>query len=704
LDFTYGCARLRADARIEVMPAGKNCLKEYFVHTFNNAEDNHIGHSVAHVMDALRPLDKLTPIVDSYVAAANNELIRLISACYKEGYLHASDGVSFSIESDAGNFTVIDSLDSALDMLYDARIKDGFRINARFDGADKVLSSTEQLFDLLRPFFARAFPQLEINDERWKNWLDVSRHAVKNEALAIADKILLDASIEPYGSVLHYAAGLPANGTFAFFCRYAAYFGRFDMPFSKMKLPVSNDEALRYAPEFGHDVPIRLAAVHGAHVVSDSVDGITTNALIRQEFPAVYARWEQAIVDRGSRPEHYVALPVHPLSLSLFETRLGHLIINGELILDTGATIVSKAGLSYRTMIPVGEESGLSIKLAVPLQLTGYIRYIDIEELRSAPRLSKLLATIFEAENNFGGRLRLDRELVTARIVPRSDSAWSNSDAQYFSCLIRENQSRGLAEGSVTMPLAAIFSASSISGKPILIEAMEFAGVTTQELALGYFGDYLRITLNSVLRMYLRHGVMLEAHQQNMGLTFNSLGHVDMLHYHDIACAVFFYRPAFIAAGHYGPGLQGLSHPYASDDSKNSCTQFVHTVLLLNILPVVDMIANGYDIQKERLYRLAYQAIATVLAEERHFRNAQEGVRSAIFARFHREFEQQVLASPTFNSKRLLGRLLQQSQTRSWGKIPNPDPDFSAIKGSAVPIVNPLHAFHAEYIADLQPT
>ena len=637
--------------------------------------------------------------VDCYRAAVNNELVRLIWASYKEEYLRPGDATSFLVRHGAGNETQVDSLAAAQRLLYDARLKDDLEIAARVDGRLVELRDTATLLDLMRPWLQRAFAQLTVSDERWRHWLVVSEHAVRNEAAALADKVGLDAAIAPHGSVLGYASGLAANDTFAFFCRYAAYFGRYDMPFSKMRLPIDNTEAARHAPEFGADVALTLAAIDRRHVVLYGGDAAALAALIDGEFPEASAAWTRALVQAGRDPAAFAPLPVHPLSLPIYAAALPELVASGEVLLETGATIRASAGLSYRTMIPAGEESRLAIKLPVPLQLTGYVRYIDMEELRCAPQLSDQLARIFAAEHDFGGRLRLDRELMTVGVVPRSDSAQHTQDTPYLSCLLRENQSRALPTGSVTMPLAAIFSASSISGKPLLVEAMEKAGVQTQAQAQAYFAHYLDLLLGSVLRMFLRHGVMLEAHQQNLGITFDTAGRAELLHYHDIACAVFFHRPSWLAAGHPGPTLQGLSHPYSSDDARHSCAQFVHTVLLLNVLPVIDLIADDYDIAKSRLLQLSCEAIARMLWEERERRRHAGGPAAAVFLRFHADFEAHVLASPTFSAKRLLGRLFTQSQTPSWGQVPNRDPGFAAVKGSSVQIANPRHPFHVPDVA-----
>ncbi|WP_186058004.1 IucA/IucC family siderophore biosynthesis protein [Burkholderia gladioli] len=630
-------------------------------------------------------------------AAINNELSRLVFVCYKERYLTPADAWHFTVQHQQGAEIRIDSLDGAHSLLYDARLKDDLLIVAHIHGRVVPLASATELLNLMRPLLERAFPKIEVDEARWHHLLSVSDQAVRNEAEAIADKMALDALIEPYGSVVAYASGLSPNDTFAFFCRYAAYFGHYDMPFSKMRLPLSTEAARRYAPEFGNDVPIGLVAVHARHVVIEGAsEPQSLLDLLSQEYPEAGRNWRAALAERGLDPDEFVALPVHPLALDLYRDNLAELIEAGEVLLETGVSIAGKAALSYRTILPVGEDAQIAIKLPVPLQLTGYVRYIDVEELRAAPRLSRRLARLLADDGDAVADLRLDRELMSACVVPNCGREQVSFDTPFLSCLLRETQGRNLPHGSMTMPLAALFSASYVSGKPMLVEMMEKAGVASQEQAVSYFMRYMRMVLGSVLRLYLRHGVMIEAHQQNLGVTFDVAGNVDLLNYHDVACAVFFYRPAYLAAGHPGTDLQGLSHPYASDDAQYSCLQLVHTLLVVNLLPVIDVVAEYFELPKATLLRHVYASIAAMLEEERISRRQGRPEVASVFAKLHDEVEQRVLTSETFNTKRLLGRLFMQSQTQLWGEVPNRDPAFAAVKGSSVAIANPLHVFHVE--------
>ena len=105
----------------------------------------------------------LAPAVDCRAAAVNNELLRLITACYKEDYFQAGDEVCFSVASDDGNSSPIDSLEQALEILYDARLKDAFHVSAWFKGVERRLRCT-----------ADAFGSLSVRPARVPTWGDVT--------------------------------------------------------------------------------------------------------------------------------------------------------------------------------------------------------------------------------------------------------------------------------------------------------------------------------------------------------------------------------------------------------------------------------------------------------------------------------------------------------------------------------------------------
>ncbi len=628
-----------------------------------------------------------------YRAALNNELIRLVWAGYKEQYISFDEGIFFTVRDSEGTSSQIRSWKEAQILLYDQKIKSNLALTGVFHDQEIELEDSRTLLNALLPYFLKSYPEISFSEERWEYWLKVSRDSVENEALAIADKMAFDHAIAPHGSVTDYAFTQGTGRSFAFFNRYAAYFGRYDMPFSKMKLPIENKNALVHAPEFGNDVPIVLAALNRRHAAINSLVSVDINRVIRDEFPEIFVRWEDVLRKSGKDPLDYVVLPIHPLTLGMYEAAQGALLKSNDLMIDLGISIRAKASLSYRTMIPGDGESRIMIKLPVPLQLTGSIRHIEFTELKVAPQLSEILAGIFAGEKNFGNRIRLDRELATISVIP-DPAVPECPDMRYFSCLIRENAGRDFPSTAISMPLAALFAGSFKSRRPVLVELMERAGVTTPAQAVHYFENYLDITLRSLLPLYLRHGIMLEAHQQNLGISFNETGNIETLHYQDIGYAVYIYKPVYERAGHSDEIFSSLPYPYLSEKFEVSAFQFVHTTLVLNLLPVVDVIEHHFHSPKEHLLGMIADNIILILREEKQSMRSASGA-DVSHVEFCDDFINYVLVSPNWRVKKLLGRMFKQSQTARWGKIPNDDPDFLAAKVTGASIENPLHSWMA---------
>ena len=294
-----------------------------------------------------------------------------------------------------------------------------------------------------------------------------------------------------------------------------------------------------------------------------------------------------------------------------------------------------------------------------------------------------------EKEKNFRGRISLDRDLLSACVTLEPQGIEVTPLAQYCSYLIRENQSNGLENGEVTMPLASLFSTSSVSGKAFIIEIMEKVEVDSVSKAKDYFENYTNMVVGSILSFYLRSGIMLEAHQQNLGLSIAKDGQIRQLHYHDVPNAIFIYRPVFLSTGVDEKIISIL--PFVSDEIDPSCTQFVHTVLQLNLFPIAELISSRYKIEKQELLANLAKIIRNTLKNEKYLILGMETSKRQLLENFIDTIESRILDSETLLVKRLLGRLYVQSQTPHWGEVPNFDESYLTVNGTHIPIKNPIY-------------
>ncbi|GAA2210037.1 IucA/IucC family protein [Nonomuraea monospora] len=167
--------------------------------------------------------------------------------------------------------------------------------------------------------------------------------------------------------------------------------------------------------------------------------------------------------------------PVHPLTVD--EVRK----IDGVRLLDEAAVTV-RPTLSMRT---VEVSPRLHLKLPLPISTLGARnrRSIKAGTLADGARAELLL-----------------RELADPGVVLADEQTWAHAGHEHLAWMARR-----LPEGKI-VPVAAL-------GAP---------GV------LGELGDvlpgYLRLLLRWNVRLFVRYGVALEAHQQNLGLLFHGDG------------------------------------------------------------------------------------------------------------------------------------------------------------------------------------
>ncbi|MGW0804400.1 IucA/IucC family protein [Nonomuraea sp. NPDC002799] len=166
-----------------------------------------------------------------------------------------------------------------------------------------------------------------------------------------------------------------------------------------------------------------------------------------------------------------VLFPVHPLTVD--EVRK----VGGVRLLDEAAITV-RPTLSMRT---VELHPRLHLKLPLPISTLGARnrRSIKAGTLADGARAETLL-----------------RELADPGVVVAGEQTWAHAGHEYLAWMVRR-----LPEGKI-VPVAAL------AAPGVLAEAGEV------------IPQYLRLLLRWNVRLFVRYGVALEAHQQNLALLF----------------------------------------------------------------------------------------------------------------------------------------------------------------------------------------
>ncbi|RVX44523.1 siderophore synthetase component [Nonomuraea polychroma] len=227
-------------------------------------------------------------------------------------------------------------------------------------------------------------------------------------------------------------------------------------PTSRARLGVSERDLPAYAPEFAPSFELRWAAVPRRALAPGSA----------ARLPAGTAPWDVA-------PDE-VLFPVHPLTVG--EVRK----VDGVRVLEE-ARVTVRPTLSMRT---VELDPRTHLKLPLPISTLGVRnrRSIKPGTLGDGAKAELLL-----------------RELADPDVLLADEQTYAHAGHEYLAWMVRR-----LPEGKI-VPVAAL------NAPGVLAELREVGDVIPA---------YLRLLLLWNVRLFVRYGVALEAHQQNLALVF----------------------------------------------------------------------------------------------------------------------------------------------------------------------------------------
>lgn len=289
---------------------------------------------------------------------------------------------------------------------------------------------------------------------------------------------------------------------------------------AKIKRGLAVGDAPRYAPEWGACFVAPLVAVRRDHVAGpDGGRGLA--ALLAAEHPDPVREARAELRGRGLDPDEHVLLPAHPWQVaSTLPGRFGAQLAAGTVVALTAGVPV-RPSMSFRTLAPVPTAATpfpSHLKTSVDIRLTMAVRGVSAHAVENGPRLTALLGEVFRREPDLAGRLTVAAEPVAAafRPGPDEDPALGGS----LGVIARANPEAALAADELALPVAALYAASPLTGRPIVADALDelarSAGLPSRSAAAAEFATrYARLALPPLLTLLTRYGIALEAHPQN---------------------------------------------------------------------------------------------------------------------------------------------------------------------------------------------
>ena len=301
-------------------------------------------------------------------------------------------------------------------------------------------------------------------------------------------------------------------------------------PTSESRLGFSDEDTLRYAPEYRPEFELRWVAVPRSR--------LTTSVALASR-PAGWPALPEVGLDAALAATHEL-LPVHPLTArdrladALAEAGLSRPGAGAEAaVIAPGAGLLVTPTLSTRTVVIVGQPD-THLKLPIPTSTLGLLnrRSIVPGTLADGALVRGLVATARE------------RDPLLRGLLPADESSYAHAGHPFLGYLLRRLPV-GLDQHRI-VPVAALLAPSpngrcpdggprqgdpgpidespgdtdpvnAVPGRPLVIE--ELAGWAWDGDLAGLFTGYLRLLFGVQVRLFARYGIALESHQQNAALT-----------------------------------------------------------------------------------------------------------------------------------------------------------------------------------------
>ncbi|MEU8422252.1 IucA/IucC family protein [Micromonospora sp. NPDC048835] len=334
----------------------------------------------------------------------------------------------------------------------------------------------------------------------------------------------------------HTAGGLPAA---LLDDVLAAHHGHPVYPTDRCRHGLRDDDLLRYAPEHAPRFALRWYAARSEDV------------RLTGDLPSWWPR--------APRPGHLL-LPAHPVTVAR----------DALPVVDLPVTPV-RPTLSMRT-VALDHDPYLHLKLPLPTASLGARnrRTLQPGSLADGAAVAALLDRIATAEPGFAGRIR-----------HADESTWAHVDGDERRGFLLRRFPRDLADVQV-VPVAALAAADPVAGT--VLERV------SPQRPVALLESYLDLLLDWHVFLWLRHGIALEAHPQNIHLLVRPDGTVGLLYKDNDG--------ARLDARHGGPNGLTLhdKRMWAADPQELADVFITITLHLAAAAPLMTLAARGLPV------------------------------------------------------------------------------------------------------------
>lgn len=460
-----------------------------------------------------------------------NAMRRLVRCLFAENILDRS-ALSFSVEGHQATYPLKGgrahlAFSDIAKSPADTVVNDGDVVLVTDEGVRQLITSHQDMLDVLRDSFDFAPTDEGVAGLKsdMENSLTNDAHARQhrqhwNARLAQAAK---DQGLHSFTDYLRQHA--KTKDAAILLDQWGSLEGHPYYPTWKARPGLTDEEVEQLSPEFNAQVPLRIAALRADNAKSESMPHVIDyRAWFAEHFPTQWAQWKASLNSKGLDENQWLPLPIHSWHLQAYVLETFAQEIAGGILITDGPDLPTLPTMSYRTMMPVLDESAPLIKLPIAVWMTSELRSLQAKSIHMGPRISTVISKILETENGFDQRL----EIFPEEIGVRYKNAVTQDDhpGRHLSVVYRAS-APAFERNDECLPItvASLFTRLPGSGRPLFTDLIERDGVRANTAQVeSWFREYAKVVTHPVVAIYLMYGIGLEAHQQNTMVLFSPDG------------------------------------------------------------------------------------------------------------------------------------------------------------------------------------
>lgn len=599
-----------------------------------------------------------------------NAMRRLVRCLFAENILDRS-ALSFSADGSQATYP----LKNARAQLFfsqitlapaDTLINDGEVVLLTDEGVRQAIHSHQDLLDVLRDSF-----DFEPSDEGVAGLKSDMENSLMNDAHARQHRQQWNARLAQ-ATASHGLASLTdylrqhtrTKDAAILLDQWGSLEGHPYYPTWKARPGLSDAEVEQLSPEFNAQVPLRIAALRADMAKSESMPHVTSyHSWFARHFPAQWAQWTAALNAKGLDENQWLPLPIHAWHLQAYVLKTFAAEIEAGILITEGPDLPTLPTMSYRTMMPVLDETAPLIKLPIAVWMTSELRSLQAKSIHMGPRISTVITKILAAENGFDQRLEIFPEEIGVRY--RNAITQDDAPGRHLSVVYRASRAAfERSDDCLPITVASLFTRLPGTDRPLFTDLIERDGVRADAQAVEeWFRQYASVVTRPVVAIYLMYGIGLEAHQQNTVVLFAPDGKARSLLIRDFGdgrtYAPLLEERGYTLQPHVQPGIL----PTVFVDDIEPVRMFVLDAAFLTHLHEIALwLTREYGLDDTRLW--------TVLREETEA--AFEAVRERVAAPLWEAERQAFIQEPWPTRSLLRMHLLQYSNYRLQHTLTNP--------------------------------